>query len=514
MGTVYARGKWLWLGFIGPDGKRYMRSAKLPVGREAEAHAKLAELETAIAQRAASAPPPLTRTVATWAAEWSRRRIAKGKHTNAKLDESALQRHVVDAELSVHGTRVVLGRLRLEEVRVLHVRAWLETMEAKHLAPNTVLSIYSLMNRMFRSAVREELLDASPCNLDRGELPQLGAHEAEVRPEDSNVFTLRELERLVSDRRIPLDRRLCYGIAGLGGLREGDLSALTWADYDATIEPLGRLFVSKSYTRRNKRVKGTKSGVVRWVPTHPVAASLLAEWRLSGFRATFGRAPRTDDLLVPNRAGRHMTDLNLLGNLQADLKALGMRPRTFHALRATFCTYAAAGGATWDVAKHISHGVKRRSRNMANVYVRPPWEVLCSVVLGIKLAPQAEAQVLPLLATGTGALHSGATFDRASASTTQPDDGNSECPGRDSNPSASLPPRVATSRNSTFADAKSRQESPEAEDCSASATLVPALADLLELGSAALDPQHPAMKRAAEVLPKRWRAPRKPEGDE
>lgn len=32
-----------------------------------------------------------------------------------------------------------------------------------------------------------------------------------------------------------------------------------------------------------------------------------------------------------------------------------------------------------------------------------------------------------------------------------------------------------------------------------------ALADLLQLGSAALDPQHAAMKRAAATLPAHWR---------
>lgn len=504
MGTVYARGNKLWLGFIGPDGKRYMRSARLNVGQEAEARAKLAELETAIAARASTAPAPLTQTVASWASTWSQRRVAKGKHTNAKLDQRALERHVVEAELAVHGTRVVLGRLRLEEVRPLHVRAWLEAMEAKKLAANTVLSVYSLMSRMFRAAVREELLEASPCLLERGELPQLSDGEPEARPDEA-VFSLRELEVLISDPRLPLDRRVGYAVSLLGGLRQGELAALTWADYDAALEPLGRLYVSKSYTRKNKRVKSTKSNVARWVPVHPALASLLAQWQLSGWQALFGRRPESTDLLLPNRAGRFLTDLNLWGNLQADLKLLGWRPRTFHDTRATFITYAIAGGATWELLQHVSHGVKRRSRRMSHVYVRPPWEVLCAQVLCIKLQlREAEAKVLPMTGTGPAALHSSATVGPVSTATTDRDSGKPQCPGRDSKSSTCPPPEAATSRNGGFADAEGRQESPETEERSAGAT-VSALAELLELGSAGLDHRHPAMQRAAAVLPKRWR---------
>lgn len=469
MGTIYQRGPWLWLGFVGPDGKRHMRSAKLRVGQEAETRALLAKLEAAIAERSSTAPAPLTHTVASWAEIWAQRRIDKGKWTNAKLDKTALQRHVVEASITVHRKQIALGRLRLEEVRVLHIRAWLEAMEAKQLAANTVLSTYSLMNRMFRAAVREELLSGTPCLLERGELPQLGEQEPDGRPEDA-VFTLRELEQLISDKRLPLDRRVGYAISLLGGLRQGELAALTWADYDSTLEPLGRLYVSKSYTRRNKRVKSTKSGVTRWVPVHPALAALLAEWQLSGWSHMLGRRPQREDLLLPNRAGRFLTDLNLWGNLQSDLKLLSWRPRTFHDTRATFITYAIAGGASWELLKHISHGVKRRSRKMNQVYVRPPWEVLCAQVQCIKLELRGDAEVVSMRATGTAPLHSGATFDPRTHSTARDHSEKPQCPGRDSNPSDCPPPRDATRQNKSFTNDESRHEASEAAKCSAGAT--------------------------------------------
>ena len=418
MGTVYRRGdsKFWWLDFVGPDGQRHQRSSKKT--DETAALALLSEIEGLVEKQSATAPAPLKNTVAKWTAEWAEARVAKGKHTNAKLDARALEQHVASAQLVVHGKPVAFGKLRLEEVRPLHVRAWLEFMEGKKLAANTVLSVYSLLRRALQGAVREELLDSNPCQLERGELPRLSEADPDGRPEEA-MFSLKELEQLISDMRLPLDRRVGYAVSCLGGLRQGELAALTWADYDQAQQPLGRLYVSKSYTRKNKRVKSTKSGVTRWVPVHRASAALLAEWKLTGWVELFGRAPLPADLLLPNRAGRFLTDLNLWGNLQHDLEALGWAARSFHDTRATFCTYAVAAGSPWEVVKHISHGVKRRSRSMAQVYVRPPWEMLCDVVSRIKLQLRGTTEVVPLQATGT--LRSVVTVDGGDDATTRQD---------------------------------------------------------------------------------------------
>ena len=443
MSSVYLRkysnkpGVW-WIAFTGPDGKRYCRSTKCRT--EAEARQVLADVLGRVSRMEPTAPPPALYTVAQWTARWAERRIEKGRWTNAKLDARALEQHVAGVRVTVHGAPVVLGKLRLDLLRTIHIRAWLEAMEAKKLAANTVISVYSLLSRALRAAVREELLEVSPCQLERGELPRLAEADPDGRPEDA-MFSLRELEQLISDERIPLDRRVGYAVSCLGGLRQGELAALTWADYDATLEPLGRLYVSKSYTRKNKRVKSTKSGVGRWVPVHGATAALLAEWSLSGWEAMLGRRPKPTDLLLPNRAGRFLTDLNLWGNLQHDLAVLGWPLRSFHDTRATFITYAIAGGGTWELVKHITHGVKRRSRKMSDVYVRPPWEVLCAQVQGVRLQLRGEAALLPLRATGTqpaesaetALLRRGATIEEGRMEAPRNQTENDECPGRDSN---------------------------------------------------------------------------------
>jgi integrase len=76
--------------------------------------------------------------------------------------------------------------------------------------------------------------------------------------------------------------------------------------------------VVASYTRHNGFEKETKTGNPREVPVHPVLARLLKEWEERGFAELFGREPRADDLLIPNRHGGYRTD-HTFGDIADDL---------------------------------------------------------------------------------------------------------------------------------------------------------------------------------------------------
>jgi integrase len=84
--------------------------------------------------------------------------------------------------------------------------------------------------------------------------------------------------QLISDARIPEDRRVLYALKALAGLRHGEVAGLTWRQYDATLEPLGGLSLER-----------TKTQVPRRVPVHPTLARALAEWKLSAWRRKGGR---------------------------------------------------------------------------------------------------------------------------------------------------------------------------------------------------------------------------------
>src|SRR5262249_28017768 len=140
------------------------------------------------------------------------------------------------------------------------------------------------------------------------------------------IFSREEAEALLSDARIPEDRRVFYALGLLTGMRPGEVASLLWRDYDAGAEPLGRLYVGKAFEPYSETVKGTKTDSPRNVPVHPTLAAVLARWKLSGWRRIFSRDPKPGDLIIPALDGKHRGDPTLR-ELHADLALMGAPPR-------------------------------------------------------------------------------------------------------------------------------------------------------------------------------------------
>ena len=215
------------------------------------------------------------------------------------------------------------------------------------------------------------------------------------------VFPRSELETLISDERIPHDRRMLYALEFLTGARPSEVSLLTWASYDTETEPLGKLVVAFAYDRRNKKVKSTKTQVTREVPVHPTLAKILAEWKLGGWAAMMGRNPEANDLIIPSREGRHRTASTMLKRFHQDLERVGLRRRRHYDAKRTFISLTRADGARDDVLKRVTHA---RPKDVFDEYTTFPWSTLCEAVSCLKIGLK-EGKVLPLAAVsrlGTG----------------------------------------------------------------------------------------------------------------
>ncbi len=218
MGTIYARGNKLWIGYKDADGSRKYAPTKFIVGQESKAAKVLEAIERRIQATAGFGEPalgPLTvkRYLASWIKDRRLRNVA-----SAGDDETRLQRHALPE----------LGELLLAEVRPSHIRSLVRSLKAKvgqgraQLAPRTVRHVYGVLHRMFEDAVADELIESNPCSIKRGELPAKIDKDPTWR--SGAVFTREEVEQLISDKRIPEDRRVFYAIAFLGGLRTGAVS--------------------------------------------------------------------------------------------------------------------------------------------------------------------------------------------------------------------------------------------------------------------------------------------------
>jgi integrase len=394
--SLFARGRVLWAKIKGVDGRWKNVSTGKLVGDEDAARRWALELaEQAAAERAAGATSgPLT--VRQYAGTWLEQRRATGH--DHKNDNQRLRDHVLP----------VIGELAIAEVRPRHLAAMVAGLRAGHLAPRTIRNVYAVASALFRDAKLADLVDQTPAILTAEQLGPIVDKDPTVRGEA--VFTRAEIERLISDDRVPLDRQVVYGLGALAGLRHGEIAGLRWRHYDPSREPLGQLVIATSYGRGR-----TKTGVVRRVPALPALAALLATWRLSGWPAMFGRVPDAEDLVVPlepdppkkqarpnPRAGGMRSSHDTETRRDRDLAALGMRHRRTHDLRATFVTLAEDAGVPRHVVKQLTHTAP--SREAYQGYSRPQWETLCRELARLQVDRRVEREVtrLPLLVGAGG----------------------------------------------------------------------------------------------------------------
>ena len=366
MGTVYARGDVLWIGFKDRAGRWRYRSTGLPKGQRRKALRQLERVEARLAAEDRLAPADLGPvTVRSFAEQWLARRERLGIR-EAGNDRGRLRKHVWPR----------LGGTPIAEVRVRHVRDLVTDLRCEgKLAPRTVHKIYGTMHTMFRDAVIEELIDNNPCVLAKDQLGASRDKDPEWRA--GAIYSREELELFISHGAIPPDRRVLYGLKGLAGLRHGEAAGLRWRDYEPRVEPLGRLHVARSYDHAR-----TKTGVARLVPVHPVLAAMLAEWRLAGWVQMMGAVPGPDDLIIPSRLGEMRSRHQARNKLLKDLARLGLRHRRGHDLRRTFITLCRADGARKDLLEMITHNPKR---DIMDVYTTMPWPALCEEVAKLRV---------------------------------------------------------------------------------------------------------------------------------
>jgi integrase len=390
MGSIFTRGSRLWLRYKTASGKWVNRAAHLGVGQERKARVLLKKTEDRIAatiEAGGTDSDPLT--VARYCARWIERR----ETTNKADDEARLRLHALP----------LLGRMKLVDVRPRDVKSLVDhlvgRMKKQELAPRTVRHIYGTLHTMFEQAREDELIEANPCALKKGYLPKKRDKDPTFRP--LAKFTHEEVERFLSDPRIPEDRHVVYALLALTGMRFGELAAVQWLHYDNHLQPLGRILVAQSYDFKHKRVKGTKTERPREIPVHPTLAKMLAEWKLAGWQRLMGRAPKPEDLIVP--ASKQDLVHGLFRNPNEERKffykdvcdRLEVRRRRIHDFRRTFVSLARDDGAARDVIRWVTHPP---DGDILDAYTTPAWSLLCQEVAKLKIRVREADNVVELRA--------------------------------------------------------------------------------------------------------------------
>lgn len=169
------------------------------------------------------------------------------------------------------------------------------------------------------------------------------------------ILTLEEVRKLLSEaRRVGHPWFPVWAFALLTGMRSGELFALHWSAVNLNNRMI-RVF--KSYCRRRKAEKSTKSGYWRSVPISPSLLKLVLELKsqTGGTDFVLPRLPGWDD----GYAAKILQDF---------LKKIGIEsPAVFHTLRACFATHLLSAGA--EATKVMKIGGWRDLKTF-QIYVR------------------------------------------------------------------------------------------------------------------------------------------------
>jgi integrase len=488
-GTLYIR-------FKGPNGWE-QRSTEWVVGQEALAAEALEKLNAHLATGGADVDlghvGPIT--VERWFTPWIRKR--ERRFQTWKNDESVFRLHVLPS----------LGKMRLEEVCPRHVDDLVDSWRDK-MAQKSVHNAYSSVRAFFRDACLRGHIKQTPCILGKEQLGPKEPKDSEFR--DKAKFKRAELETLISDEQIPMDRRVLYALEGVAGLRHGEAAGLRFRNCDRQPEEgggLGMIYVAFSYGRAYP-----KGGKCRPVPVHPTLAAMLAEWRMHGWAELMGRKPTDDDLVVPlppeatSKKGPFRTKGYSYDRFEQDLQTLGFRHRRGHDLRRTFISLARSDGARSDILRRATH---KPPPEVIEGYTSFEWEVVCAEVAKLKIQRRGTADVVAIprasavgdrpfaaMLHGSGPEH-GSTEVAAGPTSTEPPDAPVSAGISNAQPLRIGPVRV---RGGPLEFGREPAEFAK-RAANRAAKLRGALTDLLEAARrAGLDPTHPAMIAAAAAL--------------
>ena len=383
--------------YQGPGGEQVEEAG----GTKDEARAlrarRLLEMEAGTWVAPATRRQKKQETVSMFADRWLERR-GKGRRPPKTLadDRSRLRDHI----------RPVIGDVVLEQLAEADLLRLLEVLQTKRsdatgepLSPNTIHNVWGTTTKLLADAERDfarrGVAWTSPVRvMDDADKPR------RVR-RPRGYYRRDEVESLIGDERVPLDRRVLWALLFLTGMRHDEAAELRWVDIDWRETPLPRITLARQVSGHLKEDKHGV-GLTRLVPVHGLLRELLEEWRGRGWVTYYGRHPRDEDLVSPatRSAKAHRPVRTTLKQIRRDAELVGAKPRTTHETRSTFLTLAS------EDSPHLEHVIKLITHQppsgpASETYMRQRWLAKCEAIAAFAIRLDRHAEVVPMVASGS-----------------------------------------------------------------------------------------------------------------
>ena len=214
---------------------------------------------------------------------WLRGHVNIARRTR-EIYEGQLRLHILP---TIDPDVPALGDLALADLTPELIRQWYGAL-ARRRSPSVAAKAYVRLRQILTRAVNDDRIAKNPCRIERGGVE---------RNREQRFATMAELYALAA--AVPDDYRALVLVAGLAGLREGELFALRWGDVD---------LVDGVITVRRKRVRLASGEVIEDGPKSEagrrrVAMPAMLVAALERHRAAHGREAGPDAYVFASPTG-------------------------------------------------------------------------------------------------------------------------------------------------------------------------------------------------------------------
>ena len=259
-----------------------------------------------------------------------------------------------------------LGHLKLKDIRPSHIQQYIKQLtelpkrtrgqlqeNGETIAASTVRRYLTVLQSIFKQAVKQGLLNESPANVERLTLPKAQVPKIEIftKQEAAQILAALENEDLQFQTLIQL--------AIFTGARRGELTALKFSDIDFEQRKITIERSAYKITGQPLATKPPKDYETRTVTINESCCQLLKMLKREKISESqrLGSAWCGDDWVFTQWNGEMMNLMTPTKQFSKFLKKNGLRHRKFHSLRHTSATLLLYAGVNIkQVQGRLGHG--------------------------------------------------------------------------------------------------------------------------------------------------------------
>jgi integrase len=276
-----------------------------------------------------------------------------------------------------HIKNTAILKIKLRDIRRFHIQAFIDGLESAGVSPFVINSAYGIIRNAINESVRRGLIPVSYAN---------GISLPKKQPKPTAIFTTTD-QKLFLDAVSGSRHEYAFIVALTAGIREGELAALTWSDYDGESITINKNAVRISeYDTVTHEKTGSKIIIqdtpktdagTRKIPLLNIARQALSKHKIKQLEERLKNSALYVDnnLIFCNQAGCIYDPKTFYSAMRKIIaNTPGLEQIKFHALRHTFASRALEsdmsikavqsllGHETPDMTMHYQHILEEQAK--------------------------------------------------------------------------------------------------------------------------------------------------------